>query len=187
MRLPSFQQSDAPTHRFEDALSEHGRVEALARDLQPLVKQALERLPPRVRATLHGEKLGHPLHPALIHLPLGGWIVAGILDWAPGRTDQRDHAADQALLLGTVGALPAIAAGWADWTLTQGQARRTGLVHGLINETAFVLSAGSLLARQRGHRRLGRALSGGGLVLAACGGVLGGELVYRHGVGQARG
>ena len=187
MLLPSLQKSAAPTHRFENALSEHDRVEALARELQPLVKQTLERLPPSVRRTLHGEGLGHPLHPALIHLPLGGWIVAGILDWAPGRTDQRDQAADQALLLGTVGALPTIMAGWADWTLTRGQARRTGLVHGLINETAFVLCAGSLLARQRGHRRLGRALSGGGLILVSFGGVLGGQLVYRHGVGQERG
>ncbi|MFD1731793.1 DUF2231 domain-containing protein [Deinococcus malanensis] len=88
---------------------------------------------------------------------------------------------------GNSGALPTIIAGWADWTLTRGQARRTGLVHGLINETAFVLCAGSLLARQRGYRRLGRALSGGGLILASFGGVLGGQLVYRHGVGQERG
>ena len=187
MRRPALQKSDAPTQLFEDALSEHDRVEALARELQPLIKQALGRLPPRMRASLHGEGLGHPLHPALIHLPLGGWIVAGILDWAPGRTDGRDHAADQALLPGTAGALPAIMAGWADWTLSRGQARRTGLVHGLINETAFMLCAGSLLARRRGHRGLGRTLSGGGLILASLGGVLGGQLVYRHGVGQERG
>ncbi|MCD0158442.1 DUF2231 domain-containing protein, partial [Deinococcus sp. 6GRE01] len=79
-----------------------------------------------------------------------------------------------------------IATGWADWSNTRGQARRTGLIHGALNEAAFVLNVGSLLARRRGRRGLGKALSGAALGVAVAGGFLGGELVYRHGLGVGR-
>lgn len=173
--------------RVEDALSEHQALEALARQMQRALKEAEDHLPGGLVSFLHGQPLGHPLHPILIHLPLGGWVVAGILDFLPGAsTPEREHAADVALLIGTVGGVGAIAAGWTDWANTRGQARRTGLIHGAVNETAFALNAASLLARRRGHRKLGKALSGSALGLAMAGGFLGGQLVYRHGLGVGR-
>jgi hypothetical protein len=33
-----------------------------------------------IKNFLHGSALGHPLHPALIELPLGAWTLAAILD-----------------------------------------------------------------------------------------------------------
>lgn len=169
--------------RIEDTLSNHDALEALADAVQPRLREALDALPPGLVALLHGAPLGHPLHPILIHLPLGGWIIAGLLDFLPGQTAQSEQAADRALLLGTVGAVGAIAAGWTDWSNTRGEARRTGLIHGTLNETAFTLNIASLWARKRGHRRLGKALSGTALGLAGLGGFLGGQLVYRHGLG----
>lgn len=171
------------TDRFEDTLSNHDTLEALADALQPRLQEALAALPPGLVGLLHGAPLGHPLHPILIHLPLGGWMVAGLLDFLPGQTRESEHAADRALLLGTVGAVPAIAAGWTDWANTRGEARRSGLLHGALNEVAFTLNLASLWARKRGRRGLGKALSGTALGLAGLGGFLGGQLVYRHGLG----
>lgn len=169
---------------MEDALTEHRAVEELAQALQTVIKTAEDRLPPLVLRVLHGSVLGHPLHPALVHLPLGGWIIAGVLDFAPLEgSPEVERAADLALLLGTLGSVPTLATGWTDWSNTRAQARRSGLIHGLVNETAFVLNGASLLLRRRGHRSLGKALSGSGLALALLGGFLGGQLVYRHGLG----
>ncbi|GHF95610.1 hypothetical protein GCM10017783_04390 [Deinococcus piscis] len=178
----------SPSNRLEDRISEHRALDQLSREVQEALISVQSHLPHSVVDTLHGEWLGHPLHPALVHLPLGGWMIAGVLDFAPlgGSAEDRQHrekAADAALLLGTVGGLGAIATGWTEWTSARGQARRTGLIHGALNETAFFLNVGSLLARRRGQRKLGKALSGAGLGLALAGGLLGGQLVYRHRMG----
>lgn len=173
--------------QIEDALSQHDSLEAVADVLQRQLRAAERHLPPALIATLHGQPLGHPLHPILVHLPLGGWLVAGILDFYPGhKSAEAEHAADLALLLGTVGAVGAIAAGWTDWANTRGEARRTGLIHGALNESAFFLNAASLLARRKGRRGMGKVLSGTALLLALASGFLGGQLVYRHGLGVGR-
>ena len=170
--------------RLENAVSEYRTLDEAALALQQFLKTAEGRFPPLVLSVLHGEPLGHPLHPILVHLPLGGWMIAGILDFLPlGEMEGREKAADLALLLGTVGGLGTVATGWTDWSNTRGQARRTGLVHGLLNETALLLNAASLVARHRGRRGLGKTLSGTALTLALAGGFLGGQLVYRHGLG----
>ncbi|WP_288482013.1 DUF2231 domain-containing protein [uncultured Deinococcus sp.] len=169
--------------RLETAVSDHGTLEVVADTVQKVLKAAEGVLPARVLETLHGEFLGHPLHPILIHLPLGGWMLAGLLDFMPGGDERTEHAADIVLTLSTLGAVPTIATGWADWSNTRGQARRTGLIHGALNEAAFFLNAGSVVARRRGRRRLGKVLSGGALGLALAGGFLGGQLVYGHGIG----
>lgn len=176
------------TDQIEDRLSNHGAVETLAEELQPVLRAALGRLPQGVVSALHGDPQGHPLHPALVHLPLGGWMVAALLDFLPGdaapeNREQTERAADLALLLATLGAVPTIAAGWTDWSNTRQQARRTGLIHGTLAETAFLLSGASLLARHKGKRGLGKALSGAGLGAALVAGLLGGQLVYGHGLG----
>jgi uncharacterized membrane protein len=169
--------------QIEVAVSDHDALEAAADMLQRLLKGAEGILPSSVLDALHGEFLGHPLHPILVHLPLGGWMLAGLLDFMPGGDERTAHAADVVLTLSTLGAVPTIATGWVDWSNTRGQARRTGLIHGAVNEVAFLLNVGSVAARRRGNRRLGKALSGGALGLAVAGGFLGGQLVYGHGLG----
>ena len=176
-----------PAHIVEDTVSNHDTVESVADTLQTLLKGAEAIIPAGVLDLLHGEPVGHPVHPLLVHVPLGGWVIAAALDHLPAKAPGgNDHAADLALTLGTLGAVPTIATGWLDWSNTRGEARRSGLIHGALNETAFLLNVGSLLARRRGQRGLGKALSGAALGLAVAGGFLGGELVYRHGLGVGR-
>ena len=169
--------------RIETAVSDHDALEVAADALQKMLKAAEGVLPSSVLDAMHGEFLGHPLHPILIHVPLGGWMLAGLLDFMPGGDERTRHAADVVLTISTLGAVPAIATGWVDWSNTRGQARRTGLIHGAVNELAFFLNAGSIVARRKGRRGLGKALSGGALGLALAGGFLGGQLVYGHGLG----
>lgn len=185
--LPWQADQDKPSYVLEDAVVNHDALEALAEKLQLALRGAEDRLPEGVTNALHGVPLGHPIHPILVHLPLGGWMIAGMLDFFPGQnTEATERAADLALTLGTVGAVATIATGWTDWSGARGQARRTGLIHGLLNETAFVLNIGSIVARRKNRRGLGKVLSGTALGLALAGGFLGGELVYRHGLGVGR-
>lgn len=182
--LPWQADHDKPSSVVEDAIVNHDAIEELAERLQLALRGAEERLPDGMTDLLHGVPLGHPLHPILVHLPLGGWMIAGMLDFYPAaKTEATERAADLALTLGTVGALGTLATGWTDWAGARGEARRTGLIHGLLNETAFFLNVGSILARRRQRRGLGKLLSGTALGLALAGGFLGGELVYRHGLG----
>lgn len=171
------------SQQFEDRAAHNDTAEQLARQLQPLLQQMEERLPNSLRAFLHGDFLGHPLHPVVVHLPLGGWLAAAALDYWPGGDNNTERAADLALLLATVGTVPALATGWTDWADLDHQPRRTGVIHGLLEESAFFLNAASLLARKKGKRGLGKLLSGAGLGAALAGGMLGGQLVYEHGIG----
>ena len=178
-------QTATPVNRLEDALTSSDALENISLEVQELLQRLMPKAPARA---LRGEWLGHPLHPIAVHSPLGGWMIATALDVAP-QTDtdeqrqQYENAADLALLLGTIGGLGAITTGWPEWEKARGQARRTGLLHGLLTETAFFLNVGSLVARKQGKRKLGKTLSGVGLGIAVAGGMLGGQLVYRHRMG----
>ncbi|MBV9356380.1 MAG: Rieske 2Fe-2S domain-containing protein, partial [Chloroflexi bacterium] len=98
----------------------------------------------------------------------------------------QEDAADATLAIGILGALPTALAGAVDWTETGGSARRTGLVHGLLNTAALGCFVGSLAARRSDRRRLGLLLSATGLSIASVSAWLGGDLVYRLGTGVSR-
>lgn len=90
-----------------------------------------------------------------------------------------------------VGALAALA-GLADFVALERDhpATRPSLYHLAATGTALVLFLGSLLVREGPRTPAGSReawvllLSGAGLVALLIGGWLGGQLVYRHGVGQ---
>ena len=102
-------------------------AEALDRVAQPLTRAALRALVPAgARAdALHGVWLGQPVHPALVTLPLGCWTSAAVLDFVPGT----ERASRVLLALGLAGALPAAAAGLADWSSLHREQQRVGLAH----------------------------------------------------------
>jgi nitrite reductase/ring-hydroxylating ferredoxin subunit/uncharacterized membrane protein len=159
-------------------------VEAIerARALDPAVratKKAVDAgLPdPDVRDALHGVWLGHPLHPALILLPLGSWISASVLDALPGRRD----AARTLVGLGVVTVAPTALAGWADWSDLHPQQQRTGLVHAAANVVAAALQFASWRARRQGRQARGVTLSLAALTVGSAGAYLGGHLAYRQG------
>ncbi|WP_405114745.1 Rieske 2Fe-2S domain-containing protein [Micromonospora sp. NBC_01405] len=133
--------------------------------------------PQRVRDLLHGVFLGHPLHPALVQVPVGAWISAAVLDLMPGQR----RAATTLVGLGTVGALPAAVAGLNDWAALTRDQRRVGLVHAASNTVGLALYTGSLAARLSGRHGTGRALAYLGLTAASAGAYLGGHLAYKQG------
>lgn len=143
------------------------------------VQQVIRRvLPPAAEQVLRGAPLGHPLHPALVAVPIGAWTSAMMLDLLGEGTAARKLTA-----LGCLAALPTAAAGAADWATTTGAQRRTGLVHAAVNDVALTAFLLSWQARRRGHRVRGVLLSLAGGGLLGAGGWLGGHLAYAQGVG----
>jgi nitrite reductase/ring-hydroxylating ferredoxin subunit/uncharacterized membrane protein len=139
-----------------------------------------------VADVLHGTWMGHPLHPALVAVPIGAWTVAQVLDALEAATGSREYAAgaDTAVAVGIAGALVSAAAGLTDWKDTAGEPRRLGLVHGLINTVALSLFAGSLAARRNDDRTTGRWLGALGYAAVMAGGYLGGHLAFHHKIGM---
>ena len=146
-------------------------------------QQTIARLLPRGRLkdTLHGVWLGHPLHPPLTDLPIGFWTSAFVLDLIGGRRAQ--PAADALVGIGVATALPTALAGFADWSELDEPERRTGVVHAAANLAATALYATSFVARRRRHRGAGVALGLIAATAATVGGYLGGHLTFRRGVG----
>ncbi|MFG1949888.1 Rieske 2Fe-2S domain-containing protein [Micromonospora sp. NPDC048830] len=142
--------------------------------LQRAVQATLR--PQRVRDLLHGVFLGHPLHPAMVQVPVGAWISAAVLDLLPGQR----RAATTLVGLGTISALPAAVAGLNDWAALARDQRRVGLVHATANTVALALYAGSLAARRQGRHGTGRMLAYLGLTAASTGAYIGGHLAYKQ-------
>src|SRR5207244_1229861 len=115
------------------ALGDQEWIDALAQPLQEAIRATFERggsAGAQLKDFLHGRALGHPLHPALIDLPLGSWTLAAILDAfeLAGVNKHRD-VADTAITIGLVGAAAAAVAGLTDWSETDERAKRIGLTH----------------------------------------------------------
>jgi nitrite reductase/ring-hydroxylating ferredoxin subunit/uncharacterized membrane protein len=132
---------------------------------------------------LHGSALGHPLHPALVELPVGAWTLAAIFDAIEvAGGGQRGRVADRAIAAGVVGALGAAVAGLTDWSETDGRAKRIGLTHGLMNGTATALYALSLVLRRR-SRAKGIGVGMLAFAVASSAAFLGGHLTYGEQIG----
>ena len=134
-----------------------------------------------VKDLLSGTPFGHPAHPVLVTVPIGAWVTATYLDLVGGRKGRA--SAQQAVGLGVVSALPAVATGLSDWFDTAGAERRVGLVHASVNDLAIGLFGASWVARRRGRYGLGVGLAAAGFTALGAGGWLGGHLAYAQGVG----
>jgi nitrite reductase/ring-hydroxylating ferredoxin subunit/uncharacterized membrane protein len=165
--------------QLDRAVEEVERAKALDPAAR-LVKKAVDTALPNatVRDALHGVWLGHPLHPALILVPLGSWMSATVLDLLPGR---RRDAARTLVGVGVASALPAAAAGWADWSDLHPQQQRTGLEHAVANGVSIGLQFASWRARRHGRQGRGAVLSLAALGLSSAAAYLGGHLAYRQG------
>ncbi|GAA1027816.1 hypothetical protein GCM10009557_10600 [Virgisporangium ochraceum] len=156
-----------------DAIEQAERLDPVSDRIQ----RTVDRAPRRLRDFLHGVWLGHPLHPALMHAPIGAWISASILDLMPGQ----EKAATTLVATGVAGAVPTAAAGWNDWAALDSEQRRTGLAHAACNVAAVALYGGSLVARLKGRHARGRLLGFLGLGAMGAGAYLGGHLAYKQG------
>ncbi len=134
---------------------------------------------------LHGGRwVGHPLHPALSDLPIGLWTGVMVLD-AMDRDPAPRRGIDAAGILSAAGILAAGATaltGITDWTVSDDQDRRIGLLHGLLNTVALGLQGASLGTRMAGHRGTARVLGAASLTVTGAAGYLGGHLVFTKGV-----
>lgn len=134
---------------------------------------------------LHGTGTGHPLHPALTDIPVGSWILAALFDAyaVVGGGDFARRAADTLIGIGLLGAVPTALAGLADYSAIDEDALAVGAAHGALNGSAMALYFASLVMRKRNRRGLGILLSLAGLGLMGAAAALGGDLIYRLGVG----
>ena len=133
---------------------------------------------------------GHPVHPMLVVFPLGLLSAAVIFDiiYLMSAQSQWTVAAHYMIGAGVVGGLAAALFGWVDWLGIPGgtRAKRIGLWHGLTNGAVLALFILSWMLR-RGNPALpptGAIVAGlSAVVFAVIAAWLGGEMVYRLGVG----
>lgn len=138
----------------------------------------------------HNKFLGHPIHPILIVFPmglLGTAIVFDLITLLSGNGEW-SHAAYFMIGTGVVFGLLAAFFGFRDWQAIpdQNRAKRIGLAHGIINGIVLVLFLLSWVLRRDDTAApdgIALLLSFVGAGLTTLSGWLGGEMVYRLGVG----
>ena len=140
----------------------------------------------KFRSFMHGRWLGHPIHPILVHIPVGAWTAAAIMDlfcrhWSAW------YAADWAILIGLIVAIPAWISGLNDWLAYDSMpVRRIGFAHMSLSSLAFVLYAISSMFRAGNHVILGLFMGYLGFATLLLTGYLGGTMVYQMRVGVNR-
>jgi uncharacterized membrane protein len=137
----------------------------------------------------------HPIHPALVTVPVGALVVAAVADvgyLATSRVFWAEMAA-ASLVVGLVGALLAALPGLIDYTALPEDApvRSIATTHMLLNFTVVGLQSLSLFLRCRVEVPLfapsasALALSFVAFALLLASGWLGGRMVFEHGAGVA--
>lgn len=145
---------------------------------------------------LQGKWLGHPVHPALVHLPVGLWTVACAVDIAVRAGIHVPGGGELALycvglgLLAAVGSVPTGLADW--WSIKKGKpAWKLGLIHMGLNLAATAAWAVNFAQRlwlgqgePIGPAVLGTSIAG--TVLLFAGAYVGTLLVFDQGASVAR-
>jgi uncharacterized membrane protein len=137
-----------------------------------------------------GAKLfGHPIHPMLVVFPIGLLATSVIFDIIGLLGDNRTFhlVAFYMLAAGVIGGLIAALFGAMDWLAIPSNTRgkQVGFVHAVTNVIvlAMFIIAGFVRRQIDDPENLSLVLSVAALVLLSFGGWLGGELVYRYGIG----
>jgi nitrite reductase/ring-hydroxylating ferredoxin subunit/uncharacterized membrane protein len=167
-------------------LVENPALDRIAEPLSDAVRGAYEAAGPagqQAKNALHGVWLGHPLHPVFTDVPIGAWTTAMALDATANGDPGMARAATFAIGVGLAGAVGAAVTGLTDWSETDGRARRTGLIHGLLNITATTFFATAYALRRRDTNRGGRKCAWTGYAIALGAAYLGGDLVYGQRIG----
>lgn len=133
---------------------------------------------------------GHPIHPILVVLPLGLWTFALVCDIAtllgggPGWQTTALYATGG----GVVGALLAAIPGLVDLlSITDAKVRRIGVWHMVLNLLAVAVFGIAFWMRwQDPASRAAMLLTFFGVLVIGGSGWLGGELVYRYGMGMQK-
>ena len=137
---------------------------------------------------------GHPIHPMIVPIAIGGFILSFIFDVvciATGSADPWATVAYYTMIGGIVGALAAAVFGLVDLvSLPAGYTKRIGLTHMVINLAVVGLFICNAWLRHADPAAIGGTpffLSLIGVALLAVSGWLGGKLVFEAGVGVSGG
>ena len=134
---------------------------------------------------------GHPLHPAVVPLPIGMLSAAAASDLLGLATGDRFFGRASRWLIGggIVSGVLAALLGVVEFATIRAARQPTGVAHGAGNATILAMSAVSLLLRLRSGNRASLpavALSAASALALAVTGWLGGELSFRHRIGVPR-
>jgi uncharacterized membrane protein len=146
---------------------------------------------------LQGRWLGHPLHAVLVHLPTAVWpaaLICDLLTVGGYESNALIQAAFFAIALGLAFALLAVPTGLADWIdiKRENPAWKLGLAHMILNLIGAGLWALNLALRLDTFTTAAAVpaelllLSLAGTALLAISSVLGGRMVFHHGISVAR-
>jgi uncharacterized membrane protein len=133
---------------------------------------------------------GHPVHPALVALPIGAWIASVVFDVGSRLVSDGRFLVEGSrwlLALGVLGAVLAALAGFLDLVAIPSGTRafRIAIAHMSVNLTVTALFGVGFVLRDGSADQVGWgpiALSAVALAGLGVGGWLGGELAYRYGV-----
>ena len=133
---------------------------------------------------VNGSWLGHPAHPVVVDVVVGGATVVFVFDVAVllfGATDL-DTASLIAVAVTALAALSAIVTGLTDFKDTaKGDERNVAILHGLVNIVATIAYLASFAAHAGGAVDVGRWLSIVGVVILTGGAFVGGHVVFKYG------
>lgn len=173
------------SRKVVDLVEQQDWLDPVADAIQKPASKVLDADNPAARATrdfLHGKWMGHPFHAAMTDVPIGAWTVAAILDLSSSPAMKK--GADAAIGIGVAAAGVTAAAGIADYhMLGDKRTKRLGAMHALLNVGVTALYIGSMIARARGNRPLGKALGWTAYGILGVSSYLGGALVYDRKVG----
>lgn len=148
----------------------------------------------RIKELLQGRFMKHPLHPLLVHLPVGLWVTALVSDIVFMANGSSAFAilSYYTILFGLIGAALAIPAGFAEYASIPRKThpKRIATAHMLMNAAITVLFLANFLWRRNLEEGLPSVITRGQFfltlfsdVLLTISGYLGGLLVYDHGIG----
>lgn len=182
MLYPMYASPGNRLHRLLGRVEDSGALDPLAERLSRAVAATSRRS--GTKWLLNGTWLGHALHPVLTDFADGAWMAGSFLDLFGPR--DAAPAARRLVGFGLLAAVPTALSGLAEWSDTEGNEQRVGLLHAGTSSAAFVLYGCSYLARRRQKHVAGVVLGVLGGVVATLDGYVGGHLTLALGVGVGR-
>jgi uncharacterized membrane protein len=147
-----------------------------------------------IKSILQGRFIDHPLHPILVHLPVGLWVASFIFDicFLASANGTFAQASWYCMLIGLIGAGLSAIAGLAEYIdiPRNSMPHRIATAHLVINLGVTAVYLGNLIWRHAAMGMVPTLVLKGQFflslfsVLALCvSGYLGGLLVYNYGIG----